>query len=107
LKLSYSDTKNVNGLYLNGVKQAAGVYDAGSSPGLITGTGSITVTAGNPTFVPRLSATTANGSPVIVWVGVGMLQESSDMIHWSDLPGVSSPFTPSPLAAQKFYRVQY
>jgi autotransporter-associated beta strand protein len=107
LKLSYSDTKNVNGLYLNGVKQAAGVYDAGSSPGLITGTGSITVTAGNPTFVPRLSATTVNGSPVIVWVGVGMLQESSDMIHWSDLPGVSSPFTPSPLAAQKFYRVQY
>ncbi|MEO5914382.1 MAG: autotransporter-associated beta strand repeat-containing protein [Luteolibacter sp.] len=45
LNLTHSGTDVVNALYFNGVAQANGIYDAGNSGGLITGTGKIQVGA--------------------------------------------------------------
>jgi len=48
------------------------------------------------------------GSVKITWTGCGVLQQSSDLLAWADIsPTATSPYSPSPLAAQKFYRLRY
>ena len=43
LQLDYAGTANVKQLYVNGVRKPVGVYGAAQVPGLITGTGTLTV----------------------------------------------------------------
>ena len=59
---------------------------------------------------PRLTSTlsTIGGvtSFTVQWLGGGVLQESADLIQWSDVAGATSPFTTSAAPPQKFYRVR-
>ncbi len=48
LNLTYGGTDTIHALYLNGVQQAPGTYNAGDSLGYITGSGSLLVTAPIP-----------------------------------------------------------
>jgi len=49
-----------------------------------------------------------SGVVTISWTGCGILQQSSDLTNWADItPTATSPYTPSPLATQKFYRLRY
>ena len=49
LNLNFSGTDTIDELWLGGVQQAAGVYDATHPSGLISGTGTLTVTRGPST----------------------------------------------------------
>ncbi len=48
LNLAFSSTDIIQSLYLNGVEQAPGLYNASDSGGYITGSGSLLVTVGVP-----------------------------------------------------------
>jgi hypothetical protein len=49
-----------------------------------------------------------NGNVTITWAGNGVLQESSDMVTWDDLPSATSGYSPpTPLAEKKFYRLKF
>jgi fibronectin-binding autotransporter adhesin len=107
LQLDHAGTKNVNALYINGVKQAAGgPYSASTHPGFITGSGEVTVVEVNPDETPVLSISTGATTATVIWTGFGMLQESTDLVTWTDLPNASTPYT-APLAGPKrFYRLR-
>src|SRR5262249_28925850 len=48
------------------------------------------------------------GNMVVSWTGCGTLQQSSDLVSWADIsPVPTSPYSPSPLVAKKFYRLRY
>ena len=56
---------------------------------------------------PTLTATVSGGSITIQWSGVGVLQQSSDLVDWTDLPAATSPYTAQVSASpKKFYRVR-
>ena len=106
LKLSFLTNKSVNSLFINGVKQPAGDYDANSHPDFITGPGTLSVVELHPPVTVELSVTRSAGNLTVTWTGCGLLQESSDLTNWTDLPGVSSPYTTPATAARKYFRVQ-
>jgi hypothetical protein len=47
-----------------------------------------------------------NQNAVLRWYGAGVLQISSDLNNWSDLPGAISPYTVSISGAKQFFRVK-
>ena len=53
LNLAFSGTDTIGSLYLNGVAQGPGIYDAGTSGGYITGSGSLDIIP-SPSRVPWL-----------------------------------------------------
>ena len=56
---------------------------------------------------PTLTASVSGGSITIQWSGGGVLQQSSDLVTWSDLPAATSPYTAQVSASpKKFYRVR-
>lgn len=102
LKLSYAGTKNVNGLYLNGVKQPAGEYSS-TTPG-ITGTGTITVVEVHAPSV--LNVVKAGSDLTATWSGFGTLQQSTDLTSWNDVPAAISPHVEPVGAGKKFFRLR-
>jgi hypothetical protein len=60
----------------------------------------------NPDETPVLSISTGATTATVIWTGFGMLQESTDLVTWTDLPNASTPYT-APLAGPKrFYRLR-
>jgi autotransporter-associated beta strand protein len=107
LKLSYSGTKNVNSLFINGSQLPAGTYDATSHPAFITGSGTITVVQVHPPTVPALiTITRAGGSSTITWNGCGLLQSSTDLTNWTDLSDAVSPHVSPDSGLRKFWRLR-
>ena len=53
-----------------------------------------------------VNATFSAGNLTMSWTGGGVLQESSDLVNWSVVPGAVSPFTVMPVSPKKFYRVR-
>jgi autotransporter-associated beta strand protein len=62
LDLNFTGTDTVNGLFINGVPQPAGVYTSAHASGRFTGSGTLTVTTG-PTATGYQTWETANGIP--------------------------------------------
>ena len=107
LKLSYDGTRNINGLFINGVRQPAGVYSAVTHPDFITGDGTLTIAQVHPTYPAVLGVTGSANSVLLGWTGVGVLQSSPDLDTWTNLPGASSPFAAATVPGQKmYYRVK-
>ncbi len=102
LGLSYTGTQPVPRLYLNGVKQPLGVYDATTSPAFIIGGGSLTVTGAADPSQPSLSFATSGGDLILSWPGcfTFKLQVQTNSLStgitgtWFDYPGgCCSPVT--------------
>lgn len=107
LQLDYTGTRNVNGLYINAVKQLAGTYDATTSPGFITGPGQITVSEVHADEVPTLEIANAGTDAALAWTGFGILQESADLVTWTDLYDAETPYVTPLGATKKFFRIKY
>lgn len=110
LDLLYPGTKNVNGLFLNGVRQTPGEYGALGSiapviaTAFITGSGTVTVTPVHPSYPAVMTISpSSGGNPTLTWTGVGLLQSSSNLAAWTDLPGAASPFQITVTSAAKLY----
>lgn len=99
----------MNGLFLNGVKMAAGTYSAGTHPAFITGGGTVTVVELHPTAPTILNPTRSlDGVDINVsWSGCGMFQQSTDLITWIDIPGATAPYSVPIVGPKKFFRVRY
>ncbi len=107
LKLSYTGSKNVNSLWINGVRQPAGTYSAGNQAGFITGGGSITVVQVHEPVITAATVARVTGGVEVSWTGCGVLQSSADLATWTDLPGIASPYFAPDTATRKFFRVKY
>ena len=108
LNLTASGTTTINGLFLSGVRQPSGVYGAIGSgaefeTASITGGGTLTVTNAQASIPATLAITGPATSPVLTWTSVGVLQSSSDLSTWTNLPSARSPFNVTPLADSKLY----
>lgn len=107
IKLSFAGSRNVNSLFLNGSKLPPGIYDAASHPAFITGGGSITVAEVHPAIVPaQLTITRSGGSSTATWNGCGLLQVSTDLTAWTDLPDAVSPHVSPDSGPRKFWRLR-
>ena len=107
LQLDFIGAKLVNGLYLNGVKQPAGIYDATSSPAFITGPGQISVFEVHADIEPTLEIFEGDPDAMLIWTGFGLLQESTDLTNWKDLPNAQNPYQVPFSLEKKFYRLRY
>ena len=108
LNLTASGSTSINGLFLSGVRQASGVYGAIGSgaefeTASITGGGTLTVTNAQASIPATIAITGPATSPVLTWTSVGVLQSSSDLSTWTNLPSARSPFNVTPLADSKLY----
>jgi hypothetical protein len=79
---------------------------------LSSGGGLSQITLTNETTAPSrptLSATAGPNTLTLQWTGGGVLQQSTDMIHWSAVPNAASPFNLNPTLGPslKFYRVDF
>jgi autotransporter-associated beta strand protein len=112
LNLTFNGTSTVNGLFLSGVRQPSGVYGAIGSgaefeTASITGGGTLTVTNAQASIPATLAITGPATSPVLTWTSVGVLQSSSDLSTWTNLPAARSPFSVTPIAdAKLYYRIK-
>jgi len=57
-------------------------------------------------FGPVLRAMRSGSDVRIEWQGGGVLLQSSNFSHWTELPGATSPHTASAEGTNKFYRVR-
>ena len=103
----------VNGIYYLGdefrvLQEAGPIVDYLSAFNITSGNvGTLNIT--QETAVPLhpvITTTFTSSSLTLQWSGGGVLQQCSDLHSWSDLPGVTSPYTTPALAAKKFYRVR-
>ena len=107
LKLSYAGSRNVNSLYINGFKQPAGTYSAADLPSYIEGSGSVTIVEVHPPSVAEISITRTSTSVTVLWTGgCGVLQESTNLTTWTDLPGATSPYVTPTTAQRKYFRIR-
>ena len=107
LKLSYAGSRNVNSLYIDGFKQPAGTYSAAELPSYIEGSGSVTIVEVHPPSVAEISITRDNTSVTVLWTGgCGVLQESTNLTTWTDLPGATSPYVTPSTAQRKYFRIR-
>ncbi len=74
LQLDYATTANVKQLFVNGAQKANGVYGAAQLPGIITGTGTLTVTGSTGSEVAK---TWSNGSLDGLW--------NTTSVNWTGL----------------------
>lgn len=54
----------------------------------------------------RVSAGISGGQLVLRWNGGAVLQGSANLIHWTNLPAATSPFSPPLNAPKMFFRIQ-
>lgn len=107
LKLSYTGTRNINGLYLNGVKMGAGTYGAASNPAFFQGGGTVTVVQVHPS-VPTILIPSRSGIDFMIeWSGCGMFQQSTDLVNWTNILGAVAPYSVPISGPKKFFRVRY
>ena len=118
LQLDFATTNQVFGLVLNGVAQAAGVYNSGNAPTYITGTGSLLVQpiASNPTNILfSVSGNTLSLSWPADHLG-WILQSQTNSLstglgtNWVDVAGsasvTSTNMTVNPALPATFYRLR-
>ena len=56
---------------------------------------------------PHLTAAVVSGSNIIIqWSGGGVLQQSADLLMWTDVPGAASPYSAPINSPKRFFRVQ-
>jgi hypothetical protein len=67
---------------------------------------SLTVTAVIPSPLRVSVSQTTPQSVTLQWFGTGVLQESTNLGTWSDLPGATTPYSTPAVSAKKFYRVR-
>ena len=67
LNLAFSGTDTVGSLYLNGVAQGPGIYNAGNSGGYITGSGSLDIVSVPEPGALALLATALIGLLAYAW----------------------------------------
>ncbi len=106
LKLGYEGNKPVRALLINGVQLPIGNYDATTYPGLILGTGGLTVTSDDPVELSNLTVTIEDTDVFVRWTGCGVLQWSSDLLNWTELPGATSPYNTPFTPGKKFWRLR-
>ena len=107
LKLSYAGSRNVNSLYIDGFKQPAGTCSAAELRSYIEGSGSVTIVEVHPPSVAEISITRDNTSITVLWTGgCGVLQESTNLTTWMDLPGATSPYVTPSTAQRKYFRIR-
>jgi autotransporter-associated beta strand protein len=115
LKLDFPGTNQVSALVLNGLSQAAGVYNSATASPYITGSGSLLVQAiaSNPT---NISFTVSSGSLQLSWPADHrgwILQMSTNIAPatWIDVPGsasvTSTNIVPSPAIPAEFFRLRH
>jgi fibronectin-binding autotransporter adhesin len=126
LQLDFTVTNAVTGLVLNGTSQAAGVYNSITSPGLITGTGSLQVGVVAPPLTglkflagPVISGTSLTISATNTGAGTVYLLTSTNVAAplntwapiWTNVLSGSGSFTTNlanavnPALHQQFYRL--
>jgi len=118
LQLDFATTNRVSALVLNGATQAPGVYNSGTSPAYITGSGSLLVQpiATNPT---NITFTAAGGNLTLTWPADHygwVLQQQVNTLNvgvsnnWTDVPGswntTSTNVTINPATPTVFYRLR-
>ena len=110
LQLDFSGVTNrIAALVLNGVSQAAGVYDSTSGAPFITGTGALHVVVSAP---PTMTFTNTGGNLQITFTG-GTLQAQTNSLstglgtNWVDYTGSSPVTVPiNPSNPSVFFRVK-
>ena len=103
LSLLYSGSKPIKRLFLNGVQAGLGTYDAASYPDFIEGPGSLQVTDATPVII---TISQSGGNVTVTWTGRGLLQESTILSDWTDLPGAVSPYVTPIAGPRKFFRIK-
>lgn len=118
LQLDFATTNQINSLILNGVSQAAGVYNNANLPTYITGTGSLLVQpiASNPTNVTvSVSGNTLSLSWPTSHLGWILQQQVNGLStglsnNWVDVAGTASitatNITINPASGAVFYRLR-
>ena len=118
LQLDFTTTNTVSSLVLNGVSQAAGLYNSTTSSSYINGPGSLQVTpliASNPT---NITAVLTGSTLALSWPAdhLGWLVQSNSVnlavpADWQDIPasagGTSYNITINPTQPQVFYRLRH
>jgi len=119
LQLDFSITNQVNGLVLNGVAQAAGVYNNANAATYITGTGSLLVQpiASNPT---NITFSVTGSTMALSWpadhLGWILQQQTNSLsvglgTNWVDVAGsaavTSTNISINPAARTAFYRLRH
>jgi hypothetical protein len=120
LQLDFTDTNKIAALVLNGVSQAAGVYNTGTSPTFITGGGSLLVAPAVNTAPTNLVATVSGGTLTLSWpadhTGWRLQAQTNSLgsglgTNWTDVPGTDAANTYNaalnPVNATVFYRMVY
>jgi len=75
----------------------------------VTGAGvpHFTIESETSTRLPvQLQATLTPSSLLLTWAGGGVLQQSSDLSGWADMPGAASPYAAPLNSPMKFFRVR-
>jgi autotransporter-associated beta strand protein len=118
LELDYATTNTISGLVIDGVNQPKGVYNATTSPSLISGPGSLLVgvtIASNPTNITTsVTGTNVNlswPSDHLGWI----LQEQTNALNsgsnWVDLAGTATITTTNipvnPALPRVFFRLRH
>jgi hypothetical protein len=99
LRLDFAETNPVGGLTIGGVAMPPGVYNASTSPGRISGSGSL--------LVFRITITRVGNDVRLTWPGGGVLQSSANVAGtYTDIIGSSSPWPITPTGVQQYYRAR-
>ena len=123
LKLSYSTTNRVAALVLNGVSQAAGVYNSTTSSPFITGSGALLVGPPINLTPTNISAAFISGSLVLSWpvdhigwtlmsqtnnLSKGVSANTNDWLRLTGSTGTNQLVIPiSPASPGGYYRLIY
>jgi hypothetical protein len=55
----------------------------------------------------KIQISMVNGKVQLTWTGTGVLQQSDEVsAGYADVPGATSPYSPTPMATKKFYRLK-
>jgi autotransporter-associated beta strand protein len=120
LQLGFSTTNRVGALVLDGVTQSPGVYNSTTTPGYLTGAGSLLVPsaiASNPT---NITVAVSSGVMTLSWpadhLGWILQQQTNSLsaglgTNWVDVAGsagiTSTNIAINPAAPTVFYRLRY
>ncbi|MDB6066345.1 MAG: hypothetical protein JWR26_2553 [Pedosphaera sp.] len=88
------------------------LQEAGPAPDYLSdfsitaaGLTSLTLTQENVVLQrPNLTALLSGGNIQIQWGGIGVLQQSSNLVNWIDISGAANPYITPATSPRKFYR---
>jgi fibronectin-binding autotransporter adhesin len=118
LNLNFATTNVVAGLVLNGVSKTAGVYNNGTDPTFLAGTGSIQVAPSINPNPPIMGFTVSGNVLTLSWPtnsGWTLQQQTNSLsiglgTNWVDVPGstsiISTNITIDPAKPTVFYRLK-